>query len=82
MEDREEHPKWNDTTELPGGGTLGGFWHQCKSWRKCGKPPYSLLLDNRVLRADYRVTKHHERAAAKPKRKMVSPEIKIHTVRM
>ena len=43
-----------DQAELPGGGKLGLFWNNCKHNRMCGRPPYDRLLDNPVLRADYR----------------------------
>ena len=65
MEGRAKAPKRRDDTRLPAGGPMVGmFWHHCKSQRKesenrerrCGKPPYDRLLDNPVLRADYRPT--------------------------
>ena len=54
MEGRAKAPKCSDTTELPGGGKLGIFWKECKSRRRCGRPPYDRLLTNPVLKADYR----------------------------
>ena len=50
---RKRVPKCNDLTEPPGRGKLGRFWHNCKTRRKCGRPPYDRLLTNPVLRADY-----------------------------
>ena len=55
MEGRAKAPKCSDTTELPGGGKLGIFWKECKSRRRCGRPPYDRLLTNPALRADYRI---------------------------
>ena len=59
MEGRERAPKWGDTTvttELPDGCKLESFWKECKSRRKCERPPYDRLLINPVLRADYCTT--------------------------
>ena len=58
MEGRERAPKKRDTTELPDGSKLGLFWMECKRLRRCGRSPYDRLLNNPVLRADYR-TQHH-----------------------
>ena len=54
MEGRRKAPNTRDTTELPGGSKLGRFWVRCRHERSCGKPPYDRLLNNLVLRADYR----------------------------
>ena len=55
MEGREKAPKWTDETSLPGGGSLGWFWRNCKIKRKCGRSPYDRLLENPTLRAAYRI---------------------------
>ncbi len=59
MADRQTPPKHRDTAELPGLGDVrvGLFWVRCKTERRCGRPPYDRLLNNPVLRADYR-TRH------------------------
>ncbi len=56
MEGRSERPKWNDSTPLAllCGAKRGVFWDNCKRFRRCRRPPYDRLLDNHVLRADYR----------------------------
>ena len=54
MRDKVSVPKHNDPTELPGGGKLGRFWTHCKSLRRCRQSPYDQLLDNSLLKADYR----------------------------
>ena len=53
MTGRKGIPKAKDVTKLPGGSKLGRFWDNCKSERKCRRPPYDRLLVNPVLRADY-----------------------------
>ena len=74
MEARTGPLKREDATALPGGGRLGVFWRSCKNERRCGRPPYDRLLDNPVLKTDYRSgTGRHERA-------MVSSEIKVEAV--
>ena len=60
MEGREEPPKQNDITKLTGGAKLGRFWDNCKSCKRCSKPPYNQLLTNPVLRTNYRATRRHE----------------------
>ena len=55
MERREEAPRYEDPTELPGGSKLGRFWTNCKSLRWCGRPPYNRLLANLFLKADYNI---------------------------
>ena len=55
MEGRANPPKYRNTTELFSGTKLGWFWGNCKSERRCGRPPYDRLLTNTVLRADYRI---------------------------
>jgi hypothetical protein len=37
VEDREQPPRQDDATELPGGSRLGIFWRNCKSERKCAR---------------------------------------------
>ena len=54
MKNRDAVPKYDDRTELPGGTKLGIFWKDCKSPRRCERPPYGRLLINPVLKADYR----------------------------
>ena len=53
---RQRAPRQMDKAELPGLGevNVGKFWINCKSRRRCGRPPYDRLLTNPVLRADYR----------------------------
>ena len=65
MKGRNKAPKQRDPSLLPGGGTLGSFWRECKRKRRCESPLYGRLLDNPVLREDYRTTppKRHERSA-------------------
>ena len=54
MECRKQAPKFHDATKLPDVSKLGRFWADCKSLRRCGRPPYDRLLTNPFLRADYR----------------------------
>ena len=54
MGDQTHLPAAKDKTVLDGGARLGGFWAGCKSLKRCANPPYSRLLANPVLRADYR----------------------------
>ena len=53
MTGRKETPKVMNATRLPGGVKLGKFWNNCKSMRKCRKPPYDRLLCNTVLSRAY-----------------------------
>ena len=53
MKNRDTVPRSEDSTELPGATKLGIFWKDCKSRRRCVRPPYDRLLTNSVLRADY-----------------------------
>ena len=57
MGEREKAPKTLETAVLSNGSNIGIFWRHCKRLRRCGRPPYDLLLINPVLRADYRC--HH-----------------------
>ena len=56
MMNRQKLPKYRDNAELPGLGEvkIGMFWNDCKTGRRCGRPPYDRLLTNPILRADYR----------------------------
>ena len=58
MVGRPEPPRWKDKAELPGLGEVkvGTFWSECKVRRRCGKPPYDRLLNNPMLRMNYRTT--------------------------
>ena len=56
MRDRTYPPRFMDVTVLESGTKLGFFWSDCKSERRCGRPPYNGLLNNLVLRADYGIT--------------------------
>ena len=82
MEGRNRAPKYNDTTELPGGGKLGFFWKKCKRQRRCGRPPHDRLLICPVLRADYCIPQRYERAMTKPKRKKVSVETNVQALQI
>ena len=64
MVGRQDPPKWKDTAELPDLGEInvGKFWDNCKSRRRCGRPPYDQLLINPVLKADYRTIQWYERS--------------------
>ena len=64
MRDRPHPPTVRDQTILDGGIRLGKFWINCKSQKRCAKPPYDRLLTNPVLRADYRTTQQHNRVSA------------------
>ena len=48
------------------GVSLGGFWHDCKSRKRCGRSGYDRLLTNPVLRADYRTTQRNYHGNVKP----------------
>ena len=66
---------------LPSRSKLGHFWNNCKTRRRCGRPPYDRLLTNPVLRVDYRITVlRYERATTKPRSNVVRSEIKIRAV--
>ena len=54
MKGRARVPKKGDPTMLPGGGKLGLFWHCCKGRGRCEHSPYNRLLDNPLLKLDYR----------------------------
>ena len=57
VEDQTRPPKLNNQTMLEGGARLGKFWANCKSEKRCAKPPYDRLLANPVLKTDYRATR-------------------------
>ena len=54
MRDQIHPPRQKNETILEGGTKLGKIWENCKSRKRCVKPPYDRLLTNLVLRADYR----------------------------
>ena len=71
-------PKAQDVAVVPGVGEwrVGEFWKACKYDRRCAGPLYDRLLDNPVLREDYRgpPPRHCGSWSAEAKVRILRPE--------